>query len=120
LRGFRLYWVDGGNTPWPRQRSAWCGVGRRGRASWSLTPRGTFRVVEREDLTRRKADSKYGTRILVLDTRIGAGRRISIHGTNEPLLIGTRVSDGCVRLFNEDIEWLYDRVPVGTTVVIGD
>jgi len=119
VRDFRLYWVDG-KTPWPRLWSAWCGVGRRGRDAWTLTPRGTFRVVERDDLTRRKADPKYGTRILVLDTRIGAGRRISIHGTDHPELIGTRVSDGCVRLSNEDAEWLYERAAVGTTVVVGE
>lgn len=115
-RGFRLYWVEGGEARW----SAPCGVGRRGHSGWTLTPRGVFRVVEREDLTRRKADPKYGTRIIVLDVRIGAGGRISIHGTNEPEKIGTRVSDGCVRLSNEDAEWLYERAVVGTRVVVGD
>lgn len=119
VRDFRLYWVDG-KTPWPRLWSAWCGVGRRGESAWSLTPKGTFHIIEREDLSRRKADPKYGTRIVVLDVRIGAGRRISIHGTDQPTRIGTRVSDGCVRLLNADAEWLYEHASVGTPVVVGD
>lgn len=41
-----------------------------------------------------------------------------IHGTNEPSGIGRRVSHGCVRLFNQDIEDLYPRVPVGTPVTV--
>jgi lipoprotein-anchoring transpeptidase ErfK/SrfK len=41
-----------------------------------------------------------------------------IHGTNEPYTIGTNVSSGCIRMMNEDVEDLYDRVGVGTKVVI--
>jgi L,D-transpeptidase ErfK/SrfK len=41
-----------------------------------------------------------------------------IHGTNKPAGVGMRVSHGCVRLFPEDIEHLYERVPIGTPVRI--
>lgn len=41
-----------------------------------------------------------------------------IHGTNQPSTIGTFVSSGCIRLTNADIEDLYDRVQVGTRVVV--
>jgi lipoprotein-anchoring transpeptidase ErfK/SrfK len=41
-----------------------------------------------------------------------------IHGTNQPSTIGTFVSSGCIRLTNEDITDLYDRVKVGTRVVV--
>ncbi|WP_237481976.1 L,D-transpeptidase [Lichenibacterium dinghuense] len=41
-----------------------------------------------------------------------------IHGTNEPDTIGTNVSSGCIRLRNEDVTDLYDRVRVGTRVVV--
>jgi lipoprotein-anchoring transpeptidase ErfK/SrfK len=41
-----------------------------------------------------------------------------IHGTNEPSTIGKFVSSGCIRLLNEDIEDLYNRVRVGTKVVV--
>jgi lipoprotein-anchoring transpeptidase ErfK/SrfK len=41
-----------------------------------------------------------------------------IHGTNQPSTIGTFVSSGCVRLVNEDIQDLYDRVKVGSRVVV--
>ena len=41
-----------------------------------------------------------------------------IHGTNEPWTIGTDVSAGCIRLTNQDIVDLYERVPVGTKVVV--
>ncbi|MFS8043717.1 L,D-transpeptidase [Xanthobacter sp. AM33] len=41
-----------------------------------------------------------------------------IHGTNEPQTIGKFVSSGCFRMLNADVEDLYDRVNVGTKVVI--
>jgi lipoprotein-anchoring transpeptidase ErfK/SrfK len=41
-----------------------------------------------------------------------------IHGTNQPSTIGSFVSSGCVRLVNDDIEDLYQRVQVGTRVVV--
>jgi lipoprotein-anchoring transpeptidase ErfK/SrfK len=41
-----------------------------------------------------------------------------IHGTNQPQTIGTAVSSGCFRLVNGDVIDLYDRIPVGTKVVV--
>ena len=41
-----------------------------------------------------------------------------IHGTNRPAGVGMRVTHGCIRLFPEDIEWLFPRVPVDTRVRI--
>jgi lipoprotein-anchoring transpeptidase ErfK/SrfK len=41
-----------------------------------------------------------------------------IHGTNQPSTIGSFVSSGCVRLVNDDIADLYQRVQVGTRVVV--
>lgn len=41
-----------------------------------------------------------------------------IHGTNQPSTIGTFVSSGCIRLTNEDIMDLYNRVQVGSRVVV--
>jgi lipoprotein-anchoring transpeptidase ErfK/SrfK len=41
-----------------------------------------------------------------------------IHGTNQPSTIGHYVSSGCVGMLNEDVEDLYDRVQVGTRVVV--
>ena len=41
-----------------------------------------------------------------------------IHGTNMPAGVGMRVTHGCIRMFPEDIEALYDDVPVGTPVRI--
>jgi lipoprotein-anchoring transpeptidase ErfK/SrfK len=41
-----------------------------------------------------------------------------IHGTNEPWTIGSNVSSGCIRLTNEDVIDLYNRIPVGTKVVV--
>ena len=39
-----------------------------------------------------------------------------IHGTNKPDGVGMRVSHGCIRMFPEDIEALYSRLPLGTPV----
>ncbi len=41
-----------------------------------------------------------------------------IHGTNQPQTIGTAVSSGCFRLVNGDVIDLYDRIPVGTKVIV--
>jgi lipoprotein-anchoring transpeptidase ErfK/SrfK len=47
-----------------------------------------------------------------------AGGEYAIHGTNMPGSIGGFVSYGCIRMLNEDITDLYQRVSVGTTVVV--
>ena len=47
-----------------------------------------------------------------------AGGEYAIHGTNQPGSIGHFVSYGCIRMFNEDIRDLYERVSVGTEVVV--
>jgi lipoprotein-anchoring transpeptidase ErfK/SrfK len=41
-----------------------------------------------------------------------------IHGTNEPHTIGLSVSSGCIRMINQDVIHLYDRVPIGTQVKV--
>jgi lipoprotein-anchoring transpeptidase ErfK/SrfK len=47
-----------------------------------------------------------------------AGTDYAIHGTNQPASIGHFVSHGCIRMFNDDVTDLYDRVGVGTPVVV--
>ena len=54
-----------------------------------------------------------GARALYIGARI-----YRIHGSNEPWTIGHAVSSGCIRLTNDDITDLYDRVKVGTKVVV--
>jgi lipoprotein-anchoring transpeptidase ErfK/SrfK len=54
-----------------------------------------------------------GARALYLGTTV-----YRIHGTNQPKTIGTQVSSGCFRLTNPDVSDLYERVPVGTKVII--
>jgi lipoprotein-anchoring transpeptidase ErfK/SrfK len=47
-----------------------------------------------------------------------AGGEYAIHGTNVPGSVGGYVSYGCIRMLNDDITDLYQRVPVGTTVTV--
>jgi lipoprotein-anchoring transpeptidase ErfK/SrfK len=47
-----------------------------------------------------------------------AGGEYAIHGTNVPGSVGGFVSYGCIRMLNSDITDLYQRVPVGTPVVV--
>jgi lipoprotein-anchoring transpeptidase ErfK/SrfK len=54
-----------------------------------------------------------GARAMYLGTTV-----YRIHGTNRPDTIGTAVSSGCFRLVNADVADLYERVPVGTKVII--
>jgi len=48
----------------------------------------------------------------------GRDTMFRLHGTNEPWLIGQAVSNGCIRLTNEDAVYLYDHTPLGTPVLI--
>lgn len=43
-----------------------------------------------------------------------------IHGTNDPASLGRQITQGCVRMSNQDVEELYTIVPVGTEVTIAD
>lgn len=43
---------------------------------------------------------------------------VGMHGTPNPETVGTYASHGCVRLYNEDIQTLFDRVTMGTPVVV--
>ena len=47
-----------------------------------------------------------------------SGGEYAIHGTNRPASIGAFATYGCIRMFNEDVIDLYDRVSVGTEVVV--
>jgi lipoprotein-anchoring transpeptidase ErfK/SrfK len=62
-------------------------------------------------------DNPLGPRALYL-YRDGRDTYFRIHGTIEPETIGTAVSSGCIRLFNQDILDLFERVPVGTHVTV--
>ncbi|WP_353644962.1 L,D-transpeptidase [Mesorhizobium sp. WSM2239] len=62
-------------------------------------------------------NNPLGARALYL-YRGGRDTMFRIHGTNEPWSIGTSVSSGCIRLTNDDIIDLYERTPVGTTVLV--
>ncbi len=62
-------------------------------------------------------DNPLGPRALYL-YRDGRDTFFRLHGTTEPETIGTAVSSGCIRLFNQDIIDLYDRVKVGTRVTV--
>ena len=43
---------------------------------------------------------------------------IGIHGTPVPSSVGTAASHGCIRMYMSDVEWLFERVRVGTPVFI--
>jgi lipoprotein-anchoring transpeptidase ErfK/SrfK len=59
-------------------------------------------------------ENPMGPRALTLS----GGEQYAIHGTNRPHSIGTFASYGCIRMFNEDILDLFERVKVGTEVVV--
>ena len=58
-------------------------------------------------------DNPLGARALYLGDTL-----YRIHGSNEPETIGQAVSSGCIRMANEDVIDLYNRVRVGTKVII--
>ena len=70
----------------------------------------------RPDLPRHMAGgpaNPLGSRALYLGDSL-----YRIHGSNEPWTIGQAVSSGCIRMRNEDVEDLYERVKIGTKVVV--
>jgi lipoprotein-anchoring transpeptidase ErfK/SrfK len=71
-------------------------------------------IKRRPDLPRHMdggPDNPLGARDLYLGSSM-----YRIHGTNEPWTIGQNVSSGCIRMMNEDVIDLYQRVPVGAPV----
>ena len=58
-------------------------------------------------------DNPLGARAMYL-----GGSLFRIHGSNEPETIGQAVSSGCIRMTNQDVTDLYDRVRVGTRVIV--
>ena len=75
-------------------------------------------LKRRPDLPRHMKggiDNPLGARALYLGSS-----EYRIHGSNEPDTIGTAVSSGCIRMTNDDVKDLYDRVPVGAKVVVQD
>jgi lipoprotein-anchoring transpeptidase ErfK/SrfK len=95
----------------------WSGVKRivrkREWPKWAAPPQMLRR---RPDLPRYMSggpDNPLGARALYLDNSL-----YRIHGSNEPETIGQAVSSGCIRMINEDVVDLYDRVRVGTKVVV--
>ena len=60
-----------------------------------------------------KAVNPLGARAMYLGSTL-----YRIHGSNEPWTIGTAVSSGCIRMRNEDVIDLYERVKVGAKVVV--
>ncbi|HEX4408742.1 MAG TPA: L,D-transpeptidase [Xanthobacteraceae bacterium] len=118
-----LYLVEGGG----RAMRYGIGVGRPGftwagvktvsaKKEWPDWRPPDEMLQRRPDLPRYMPggmDNPLGARAMYLGSTL-----YRIHGSNEPWTIGTNVSSGCIRMRNEDVEDLYDRVKVGTKVVV--
>jgi lipoprotein-anchoring transpeptidase ErfK/SrfK len=73
-------------------------------------------IRRRPDLPRYMSggeDNPLGARAMYL-----GGTLYRIHGSNEPETIGQAVSSGCIRMTNDDVVDLYNRVRLGTKVVV--
>jgi|GEM_PF-214688 len=77
------------------------------------TPEGKFVITEKVRNPNGRDDGEFGSRGMTLSDTLYA-----IHGTNDPDSIGKDESNGCVRMDKEDLEELYDLVPLGTPVTI--
>ncbi|MGO5074960.1 L,D-transpeptidase [Clostridium sporogenes] len=75
------------------------------------TPKGTFKIINRAI----NPGGPFGARWLGLNAPYGD---YGIHGTNTPSSIGKSVSNGCIRMFNNQVIELSNLVPIGTTVTI--
>jgi lipoprotein-anchoring transpeptidase ErfK/SrfK len=104
-----------------RQGFAWKGVAHVGRKSeWPRWIPPKEMLKRRPDLPEEMdggLENPLGARALYLFQ----GKKdtlFRIHGTNEPDTIGKAVSSGCIRMMNADVIDLYQRVGVGTKVVV--
>jgi lipoprotein-anchoring transpeptidase ErfK/SrfK len=80
-------------------------------------PRAYAKFVDNEYIQPGGPDNPLGARALYLYQN-GIDTYFRIHGTNQPQTIGHSVSNGCIRMLNEHVADLYDRVPVGTIVTV--
>ena len=91
------------------------------------TPLGRYRVVMKErNPTWNPPDSPWAAGLgpvppgpaNPLGTRwIGTSASgIGIHGTPAPSTVGTAASHGCIRMYMSEVEWLFERVRIGTPV----
>lgn len=127
---FRLYLLVNGNVvqSWPIALGK--NAGQKEVVGDMKTPNGSFPVDEvlgSSDWTHDFGDGKgeiagaYGPYFISLDTSTlsgGAWDGIGIHGTHDPASIGTRASEGCIRMNNEDLCALKEYVNVGMQVTI--
>jgi lipoprotein-anchoring transpeptidase ErfK/SrfK len=100
-----------------REGFTWSGRERISRMAEWPNWRPPAEMLEREphlpDFMPGGPNNPLGARALYLGHTL-----YRIHGTNEPSSIGTYASSGCIRLLNEDVMDLYQRVSVGTSVVV--
>jgi lipoprotein-anchoring transpeptidase ErfK/SrfK len=107
-----------------RDGFGWSGTVRVGRkAEWPTWTPPASMIKRQPHLAQFAAgmpgglDNPLGARALYL-YRGGKDTLFRIHGTNEPWSIGRSDSSGCFRMLNEDVADLYQRVPVGTKVIV--
>ena len=109
------------------QRPIACGVnlGNKTMIGDKKTPEGEFKIKYMYDATSWKHDfgdgqgmreGAYGP--LFFRLNVPGFNDIGIHGTIFPESIGTRSSEGCIRMRNEDIKALYKYCYLGMTVII--
>ncbi|HVY56535.1 MAG TPA: L,D-transpeptidase [Xanthobacteraceae bacterium] len=100
---------------------AWSGVAKVGRKeewpSWVPTADIKSRLGNIPSFVSGGPHNPMGARALYLYEG-NKDTLYRIHGTNQPEYIGQAISSGCIRLTNEDIIDLYNRVKMGTTVVV--
>lgn len=80
-------------------------------APTTQTPIGNWHIIDKQE----DWGGGFGTRWIGLDVPWGT---YGIHGTNRPESVGARVSHGCIRMTNSDVEQLYNLISIGTAVYI--
>jgi lipoprotein-anchoring transpeptidase ErfK/SrfK len=100
---------------------AWSGVAKIGRKqewpAWVPTREIKQRLSNIPDFVGPGPNNPMGARALYL-YQGNKDTLYRIHGTNQPEYIGHAISSGCIRMTNEDVIDLYNRVRLGTSVVV--
>jgi lipoprotein-anchoring transpeptidase ErfK/SrfK len=103
------------------QGQAWSGTATVGRKeewpSWTPTASEQARLGPFPAVVPGGPQNPMGARGLYLFSG-GKDTGYRIHGTNQPEYIGRAISSGCIRMTNENVIDLYNRVKIGTIVVV--
>lgn len=94
--------------------------------SRELTPEGKFTIIvkavnpyyRKKNIEGGTPENPLGSRWIGFDAKGTDGRTYGVHGNNNPDSVGKYITQGCIRMHEEDVQELYNKIPIGTKIVV--